>query len=63
MHTREREKDNRRDWLIVLFIILIGFLCILLAGGWALRLTRAAQVSVSRDAAFWQAAAVNNART
>ncbi len=39
MQTREREKDNRRDWLIVLFIILIGFLCILLAGGWALRLT------------------------
>ena len=34
-----REKDNRRDWLIILFIILVGFLCILLTSGWALRLT------------------------
>ena len=34
-----REKDNRRDWIIVIVIILVGLLCILLAGGWALRLT------------------------
>ena len=34
-----REKENRRDWLIVLLIILLGFLCILLTSGWALRLT------------------------
>lgn len=34
-----REKDNRRDWIIVVLIILIGLLCIMLAGGWALRLT------------------------
>ena len=34
-----REKDNRRDWLIILFIILVGFLCILFTSGWALRLT------------------------
>jgi hypothetical protein len=34
-----REKDNRRDWIIVIAIILIGLLCIMLAGTWALRLT------------------------
>ena len=34
-----REKDSRRDWLVVLLIILIGFLCILFTSGWALRLT------------------------
>ncbi len=39
MQVREREKEDRRDWIIVLLILLFGFLCILLASGWALRLT------------------------
>lgn len=30
----ERE---RRDWIIILIILLIGFLCVILAGGWAIR--------------------------
>jgi uncharacterized repeat protein (TIGR01451 family) len=34
-----REKDNRRDWIIVLVILLIGLWCIMLVGGWALRLS------------------------
>ena len=34
-----REKDERRDWLIIFIIILFGLMCILLAGGWALRIT------------------------
>ncbi len=39
MQVREREKEDRRDWIIVLLILLFGFLCILFASGWALRLT------------------------
>jgi uncharacterized repeat protein (TIGR01451 family) len=39
MQVPEREKEDRRDWIIVLLILLFGFLCILLASGWALRLT------------------------
>ena len=34
-----REKDERRDWIIIFLIILFGLMCILLAGGWALRIT------------------------
>jgi hypothetical protein len=30
-------EGERRDWLIVLLILLFGFLCILIAGQWALR--------------------------
>lgn len=33
--TAERE---RRDWIIILVILLFGFLCLFLAGGWAIRL-------------------------
>lgn len=33
--TAERE---RRDWIIILVILLFGFLCLFLAGGWAVRL-------------------------
>lgn len=32
--TAERE---RRDWIIILVILLFGFLCLFLAGGWAVR--------------------------
>src|SRR5512142_943682 len=34
MKAAERE---RNDWIIILIILLIGFLCVVLAGGWALR--------------------------
>ncbi|HLO13372.1 MAG TPA: hypothetical protein VK206_00990 [Anaerolineales bacterium] len=34
MKAFERE---RNDWIIILIILLIGFLCVILAGGWALR--------------------------
>ena len=30
-------ENERRDWIIVLVIILFGFLCVLLAAGWAIR--------------------------
>ena len=36
----EKEKAperKRRDWIIILIILLIGFLCVILAGGWAIR--------------------------
>lgn len=33
--TVERE---RRDWIVILVILLFGFLCLFLAGGWAVRL-------------------------
>lgn len=34
MQARESE---RRDWLIILLVILIGFLCVIVAGQWAVR--------------------------
>ncbi len=34
---KARERHDRRDWLIIFFLILLGFLCILLTSGWALR--------------------------
>ena len=30
-------EKKRRDWVIILIILLIGFLCVILAGGWAIR--------------------------
>ena len=30
-------EHERRDWIIILIILLFGFLCVLLAGDWALR--------------------------
>jgi len=32
-------EHERRDWVIIVLILILGFLCILLAGGWALRFT------------------------
>jgi len=34
-----RERHERRDWIIILLILLIGFTCIVFAGGEALRLS------------------------
>jgi hypothetical protein len=37
---KERGKPTeheRRDWVVILVILLIGFLCVILAGGWAIR--------------------------
>lgn len=37
---KERGKPTeheRRDWVVILVILLIGFLCVILAGGWAVR--------------------------
>src|SRR5215212_10531776 len=34
MQARENE---RRDWIIILLIILLGFLCVIVAGQWAVR--------------------------
>lgn len=30
-------EKERRDWVIILIILLFGFLCVILAGGWAIR--------------------------
>ncbi len=35
----EHEKRERQDWAIVLLILLLGFLCVAVAGQWALRLS------------------------
>jgi len=38
MKASEQDKRrDRRDWLIILILLLLGFLCILLTSGWALR--------------------------
>lgn len=38
MMERGRPTENeRRDWIVILVILLIGFLCVMLAGGWAIR--------------------------
>ena len=37
MKTREREKDSRDSLLLLLLILLVGFICIILISGWALR--------------------------
>jgi len=39
MKAPEQEKRDRRDWIVIFIILLFGFLCILIAGGWALRLS------------------------
>jgi uncharacterized repeat protein (TIGR01451 family) len=49
MTTREYDKRDRRDWIIILVILLIGFLCILLAGGWALRFSPSWRLNTSMD--------------
>ena len=36
--TEQVNARNRRDWIIILLILLFGFMCIILASGWALRL-------------------------
>ncbi len=33
----KQDKRNRRDWLIILLLLLFGFLCIIITSGWALR--------------------------
>src|SRR6185503_13055500 len=38
MQTRDREKERRDSILLMLFILLFGFICIILSSGWALRL-------------------------
>lgn len=40
MKTREREKESRDSIVLMLLILLLGFFCIILASGWALRFTR-----------------------
>lgn len=37
MKTREREKDSRDSILLLLLILLVGFICIIVTSGWALR--------------------------
>lgn len=37
MKTRERERDSRDSIVLMLFILLLGFICIILSSGWALR--------------------------
>ena len=37
MQTRDREKERRDSILLMLFILLFGFICIILSSGWALR--------------------------
>lgn len=38
MKERGKPTENeRRDWVVILVILLIGFLCVILAGGWAIR--------------------------
>ena len=37
MKTREREKESRDSILLMLLILLLGFICIILSSGWALR--------------------------
>ncbi|MFT3890459.1 MAG: DUF11 domain-containing protein [Anaerolineales bacterium] len=44
-----REKDNRRDWIIVLLILLLGLLCIIFAGGWALRISPSWQLDSNME--------------
>jgi len=36
MQTRDREKERRDSILLMLFILLFGFICIILSSGWAL---------------------------
>ena len=33
----KKSERERRDWIIILIILLFGFLCLILAGGWAIR--------------------------
>ena len=37
MKVRERERDSRDSLLLMLLILLVGFICIILSSGWALR--------------------------
>jgi len=40
MKTRDREKESRDSIILMLLILLLGFFCIILSSGWALRFTR-----------------------
>src|SRR5512145_2884891 len=46
MKTIERE---RRDWMIIPIILVIGFLCVLVAGQWALRFSPRWQLNANMD--------------
>ena len=46
MKAVERE---RNDWIIIILILLIGFLCVVLAGGWALRSSPSWRLNANMD--------------
>jgi len=45
----ERDNHERRTWLVIFLILLIGFLCIVLVGGWALRLAPSWSLNTSME--------------
>ena len=47
--TRSEREHERQDWAIVGIILLIGFLCVAVAGQWALRLSPSWQLDTSME--------------
>lgn len=49
MKTRDREKESRDSILVMLLILLLGFICIILTSGWALRIAPSWKLPANMD--------------